>query len=96
MTSVHAWSQFEWEAFDNHSNVGGTCSEFITPKDKYGKKLFAPLGTSPVQLHPSLVFIDFVLDNTVAAQNFEYNMSNILDKPLYILVQFLVARLTFS
>jgi hypothetical protein len=32
-----------------------------------------------------VLVLDLVLDNTVAAQNFEYKMSNILDKPLYVL-----------
>ena len=45
---------------------------------KKGKKLFNPLGKSvPLRLHPSLMKSD-----AVAAQNFEYKMSNILDKPL--------------
>ena len=36
---------------------------------------------------------DLVIGNTVAAQNFEYKMSNILDKPLYVLPDSLPARL---
>lgn len=42
-----------------------------------GKKLFNPLGTSDIRLtYPLTSHL------TVAAQNFEYKMSNILDKPL--------------
>lgn len=41
-----------------------------------GKKLFNPLGTSDIRLtYPLTSHL------TVAAQNFEYKMSNILDKP---------------
>lgn len=47
---------------------------------------------SPVQLHTSSAHNDLVLDNTVATQNFEYKMSNILDKPLYSLLEFLLSR----
>ena len=35
-----------------------------------------------------------MLDNTVAAQNFEYKMSNILDKPLYVMPDSSHTRLT--
>jgi hypothetical protein len=38
--------------------------------------------------------LDLVPDNTVAAQHFEYKMSNILDKPLYVLSGPFPARLT--
>jgi len=68
----------------------------ITLKDKHGEKLFESPGTSLVQLHPSLVFIDLVLDNAAATQNFEYEMFSILDNPMYILLQFLITRLTPS
>jgi len=71
-----------WKALDIHLNVGGACSEIIAPKT----------NTPPVQLHINPAFIDLVLDNAVAAQNFEYRLSNILDKPLYILLQLLLAR----
>ena len=68
------------KALDIHSNVGGACGEFITLKDKYGEKLLDPFGTSPVQLHPRLVFIEPVLYNAVAAQNLEDKVPDILDK----------------
>ena len=72
------------KAFDIHSNVGGACGEFITLKDEYGEKLLDPFvdpfGTSPVQLHPRLVFIEPVLYNAVAAQNLEDKVPDILDK----------------
>jgi hypothetical protein len=55
-----------------------------------------PFGTSPVQPHPSLVFIDIVLYNAVAAQNFEYKIPSIVDKPPYLLFQPLIDRLTFN
>ena len=68
----------------------------ITLKDKHGEKLVESPGTSLFQLHPSLVFIDLVLDNAAATQNFEYEMFSILDNPMYILLQFLIARLAPS
>lgn len=65
------------------------CLKFLL-KDKYGEKLL--IGMSPVQPHTSPALNDPVLDNTVATQDFEYKMSNILNKPLYILLQFLPPR----
>jgi len=53
-------------------------------KGKYWEKLWNTLGPSPVQLRTSPPFSDLVLDNALAAQNFELKMSNILDKPLYV------------
>jgi len=64
------------------------CGEIMTPKVKYQEELLNPLGTSHVQLHTGLVFIDLALDNTVTTQNFKYEMSNILDKLLYICCNF--------
>ena len=70
-----------WKAFDINSNVGGACGEIVAFKGKYGETLLNPLGS----LLPFPPFISFVLNCIlVAAQNFEYKMSNILDKPLYV------------
>ena len=63
----------------------GSCSDVITLKGGYGGKLLNPLSSSPVHFHTSSAFIDLVLENAMAAQNFECIMSNIFDKPLYIL-----------
>ena len=76
LTSIY----HRWKAFDIHSKVAGACGEFITLNDKYGEKPLDPLGTSPVQLHLSLVFIELVLYNVVAVQNFEDKVPDILDK----------------
>jgi chitin synthase len=68
-----------WKAFDINSNVGGACGEIVALKGKYGLNLLNPLG------EPCLTCSVRVSDNltiAVAAQNFEYKMSNILDKPL--------------
>jgi hypothetical protein len=47
---------------------------------KKGKKLLNPLGTP---IHPLMIVSDGgAHPGIVAAQNFEYKMSNILDKPL--------------
>jgi chitin synthase len=69
-----------WKAFDINSNVGGACGEIVALKGKYGQNLINPLGMYSLQ--PYLCHTDE--DNIVAAQNFEYKMSNILDKPLYV------------
>ena len=73
-----------WKTFDISSNIGGACGEIVVLKGKYRQKLMNPLGPS----HRSASYIsrlyDPVLDNVVAAQNFEYKMSNILDKSLYV------------
>ena len=55
-----------------------------------------PLGSSPVQLHPSFVFIDLVFYNAVAARNFEYKITNILDKPCIYSFAIFDVRLTRS
>lgn len=60
----------------NNPNLGGACGE-IHAMTKKGVKLLNPLGkfeTGGVN--------DSRLTRPVAAQNFEYKMSNILDKPL--------------
>lgn len=69
-----------WKAFDLNSNVGGACGEIVADKGKFGKNLLNPLGTSLTFL--SFYFARFNRRVVVAAQNFEYKMSNILDKPL--------------
>lgn len=69
-----------WKAFDINSNVGGACGEIVALKGKYGQNLINPLGKYFSLL--SLALSDPCLYNVVAAQNFEYKMSNILDKPL--------------
>jgi len=71
-----------WKAFDINSNVGGACGEIVALKGKYGAKLLNPLGLSLIQLRTSP---NLMRDIPVAAQNFEYKMSNILDKPLYVM-----------
>jgi chitin synthase len=68
-----------WKAFDINSNVGGACGEIVALKGKYGQNLLNPLGT--LSFVPSL-YVRFLTSTIVAAQNFEYKMSNILDKPL--------------
>ncbi|QRW21366.1 chitin synthase [Rhizoctonia solani] len=66
-----------WKTFDVSSNVGGACGEIAAYKGKRWKALLNPLGmfdilTSEAELN---------LSHSVAAQNFEYKISNILDKP---------------
>jgi chitin synthase len=68
-----------WKAFDINSNVGGACGEIVALKGKYGQNLLNPLGA--LSFVPSL-YVRFLTSTIVAAQNFEYKMSNILDKPL--------------
>jgi chitin synthase len=85
-----------WKSFDLNSNVGGACGEIVALKGKYWEKLWNPLGPSSVQLGTNSSFFDLVLDNAVAAQNFQYKMSNILDKPLYVLSDLLNSHLTGS
>ncbi len=85
-----------WKSFDLNSNVGGACGEIVALKGKYWKKLWNLLGPSSVQLGTNSSFFDLVLDNAVAAQKFQYKMSNILDKPLYALSDLLNSHLTRS
>lgn len=67
-----------WKAFDINSNVGGACGEIVALKGKYGRNMLNPLGELCCVVHRGKV----IHLGTVAAQNFEYKMSNILDKPL--------------
>jgi len=69
-----------WKAFDINSNVGGACGEIVALKGKWGLNLLNPLGTqySSISQCQQLTRSYWI----VAAQNFEYKMSNILDKPL--------------
>ena len=67
-----------WKAFDINSNVGGACGEIVALKGKYGENLINPLG-----IFSYICLFDLGSNFVpVAAQNFEYKMSNILDKPL--------------
>jgi chitin synthase len=66
-----------WKAFDINSNVGGACGEIVALKGKYGQHLLNPLGA----FHNTFPGSRLTLP-AVAAQNFEYKVSNILDKPL--------------
>lgn len=68
-----------WKAFDINSNVGGACGEIVALKGTYWEKLSNSLGSSPVPFP-----VNFVLDIAVASQVFEYKMSNVLEKPLYV------------
>lgn len=60
-----------WKAFDLNSKVGGACGEIATFKGKTWRGLLNPLGESGCGCA-----------DVVAAQCFEYKMSNILDKPM--------------
>jgi chitin synthase len=67
-----------WKTFDLNSNVGGACGEIATYKGKRWLELLNPLGKNLP------LFGDARADEphgAVAAQNFEYKMSGILDKP---------------
>lgn len=88
-----------WKVLNIRSNVGGACSETLTLEDEYEEKLLNALGTSlglPVLLHtsPALkpTILIPVLDSAVDMQNFEYKMSSIVDKALYILLRSLLSR----
>lgn len=72
-----------WKAFDINSNVGGACGEIVALKGKWGLNLINPLGEFLGRGRGG--FANLWL-GTVAAQNFEYKMSNILDKPLCALL----------
>ncbi|OBZ71085.1 Chitin synthase 4 [Grifola frondosa] len=69
-----------WKAFDINSNVGGACGEIVALKGKWGLNLINPLGL--LFGFPKMKSGTDGVWETVAAQNFEYKMSNILDKPL--------------
>jgi hypothetical protein len=49
---------------------------------------------SRLLLLAQLAFLDLDIRVVVAAQNFEYKMSNILDKPLYVWFNLLSVHLT--
>ena len=68
------WVHLAGEETDaqNNPNLGGACGEIHAMIQK-GKKLLNPLGSCSVRSGLNIL---------VAAQNFEYKMSNILDKPL--------------
>lgn len=66
-----------WKTFDVNSNVGGACGEIAVYKGKNWQFLLNPLG-SCLSSRRRCFNDNFFL---VAAQNFEYKLSNILDKP---------------
>lgn len=67
-----------WKVFDLNSNVGGACGEISVYKGKNWSLLLNPLG----MCSGCCVFPKFMKTcSTVAAQNFEYKISCILDKP---------------
>lgn len=66
-----------WKTFDLNSNVGGACGEIAAYKGRRWISLLNPLGTSILYLFYKLNMLSFL----VASQNFEYKISNILDKP---------------
>jgi chitin synthase len=78
-----------WEAFYNNPNLGGACGE-IHAMIEGGRKLLNPLGLflrssrHRRSVRRGELFYLTVLASLppVAAQNFEYKISNILDKPL--------------
>ena len=67
-----------WKAFDLNSNVGGACGEIATFKGKTWRSLLNPLG----EPEDMLLKMSAETATIVAAQCFEYKMSNILDKPM--------------
>ena len=63
--------------FDINSNVAGACGEISVYKGKNWSLLLNPLGLSICSRVKLQLFMAF----PVAAQNFEYKVSSILDKP---------------
>ena len=55
-----------WKGLDINSSIGRACGEFVAFESPWSAR--SALWKSP--------FFDAVLDNAVAAQNFEYKMSN--------------------
>ena len=68
-----------WKTFDLNSNVAGACGEIAAYKGRRWKSLLNPLG----KLFSLLSGMRKIMrhDASVASQNFEYEISNILDKP---------------
>ena len=66
-----------WKTFDRNSNVAGACGEIAAYKGKRWLSLFNPLGMWQVLAVQQCIETSI----TVAAQNFEYKIANILDKP---------------
>ena len=66
-----------WKAFDVNSSVAGACGEIAVYKGPRWELLLNPLGEALV-IHLREGIID---SPPVAAQNFEYKISGILDKP---------------
>ena len=66
-----------WKTFDLNSNVGGACGEIAAYKGKNWSALLNPLGMDGFFLIESPRLLTRY---TVAAQNFEYKITNILDK----------------
>lgn len=68
-----------WKTFDLNSNVGGACGEIAVYKGKHWSLLANPLGEySGISLLKRATNLSGMI--IVAAQNFEYKISNILDK----------------
>lgn len=67
-----------WKTFDLNSNVGGACGEIAAYKGKHWRSLANPLGEHAILTHWCC---NLIKTNLVAAQNFEYKITNILDKP---------------
>jgi len=70
-----------WKAFDVNSNVGGACGEIAAYKGKNWKYLLNPLGKCPHVLLAAERILNGFFFPVVGAQNFEYKISSILDKP---------------
>lgn len=67
-----------WKAFAMNPKVAGACGEIIAYKGHHGGKLLNPIGKRA----PLEALSKDYLSSLVAAQYFEYKISNILDKPL--------------
>ena len=77
----HKSIYYLWKAFDLNSNVAGACGEIAAYKGKNWSALLNPLGKS-IDLASFVIWIGLKITAfPVAAQNFEYKVSNILDKP---------------
>lgn len=69
-----------WEAFYNDPNLGGCCGMILVQSPSTNQ-----LTASPGEIHAMLDGGKKLLNPLVAAQNFEYKMSNILGKPSRLL-----------